>query len=161
MSLLWKFPRLLYYMCSVIHLSFSQYLGLFRSKAGYLVDDLEEILSDPLPRSITHPHQRLLMVLSNLGFYKDDLSREMHDKYKHIWMQSRLYRIRKTVMKMLKDRRYTFKSIYGEALLQQVMSLTPDQVNKLPSDQRNHVLQLQQMLRLINNIYTLGTIEMD
>nr|KAJ0213653.1 hypothetical protein LSAT_V11C400226560 [Lactuca sativa] len=56
---------------------------------GYLVDDLEESLSDPLPGSTTHPHQKLLMVLSNLGFCKDDLSREMHDKYHHIWMQSR------------------------------------------------------------------------
>ncbi|CAI9287577.1 unnamed protein product [Lactuca saligna] len=35
-----------------------------------------------------------------------------------------------------------------KALLQQVMSLTPDQVNKLPSDQRNQVLQLQQMWTL-------------
>ncbi|XP_023734803.1 cleavage stimulating factor 64 [Lactuca sativa] len=34
-----------------------------------------------------------------------------------------------------------------KALLQQVMSLTPDQVNQLPPDQRNQVLQLQQMLR--------------
>ncbi|XP_023748778.1 exocyst complex component SEC5A isoform X2 [Lactuca sativa] len=56
---------------------------------GHHVDDVEESSSDPLPGSITHPHQKLLMVLSNLGFCKDDLSREMHDKYKHIWMQSR------------------------------------------------------------------------
>ncbi|KAI3770571.1 hypothetical protein L6452_01709 [Arctium lappa] len=55
---------------------------------GYTLD-LEENSFDPLPGSITHPHQQLLMVLSNLGFCKDDLSHEMHDKYKHIWMQSR------------------------------------------------------------------------
>ncbi|KAJ9557124.1 hypothetical protein OSB04_011738 [Centaurea solstitialis] len=54
---------------------------------GYPLD-LEENSFDPLPGSITHPHQQLLMVLSNLGFCKDDLSHEMHDKYKHIWMQS-------------------------------------------------------------------------
>ncbi|KAK1404287.1 cleavage stimulating factor 64 [Heracleum sosnowskyi] len=33
------------------------------------------------------------------------------------------------------------------ALLQQVMSLTPEQINLLPADQRNQVLQLQMMLR--------------
>ncbi|KVH88112.1 Cullin repeat-like-containing domain-containing protein [Cynara cardunculus var. scolymus] len=56
---------------------------------GYPLD-LEENSFDPLPGSITHPHQQLLMVLSNLGFCKDDLSHEMHDKYKHIWMQTRV-----------------------------------------------------------------------
>ncbi|KAL8205889.1 hypothetical protein R6Q57_009440 [Mikania cordata] len=49
----------------------------------------EETSVDPLPGSITNPHQQVLMVLSNLGFCKDDLSREMHNKYKHIWMQPR------------------------------------------------------------------------
>ncbi|KAM0064308.1 putative cullin repeat-like-containing domain superfamily, exocyst complex component EXOC2/Sec5 [Helianthus debilis subsp. tardiflorus] len=49
----------------------------------------EENSSEPLPGSITNPHQQLLMVLSNLGFCKDDVSREMHHKYKHIWMQPR------------------------------------------------------------------------
>ncbi|KAI3676022.1 hypothetical protein L1987_85618 [Smallanthus sonchifolius] len=49
----------------------------------------EEDSFEPLPGSITNPHQQLLMVLSNLGFCKDDLSREMHHKYKHIWMQPR------------------------------------------------------------------------
>lgn len=34
-----------------------------------------------------------------------------------------------------------------KALLQQVMSLTPEQINFLPPEQRNQVLQLQQMLR--------------
>ncbi|CAM8912150.1 unnamed protein product [Rhodiola kirilowii] len=34
-----------------------------------------------------------------------------------------------------------------KALLQQVMSLTPEQINLLPPDQRQQVLQLQQMLR--------------
>ncbi|XP_027126917.2 uncharacterized protein [Coffea arabica] len=34
-----------------------------------------------------------------------------------------------------------------KALLQQVMSLTPEQINQLPPEQRNQVLQLQQMLR--------------
>ncbi|CAA2961388.1 cleavage stimulating factor 64-like isoform X2 [Olea europaea var. sylvestris] len=34
-----------------------------------------------------------------------------------------------------------------KALLQQVMSLTPEQINMLPSEQRNQILQLQQALR--------------
>ncbi|GMJ13526.1 ENHANCED SILENCING PHENOTYPE 1 [Hibiscus trionum] len=34
-----------------------------------------------------------------------------------------------------------------KALLQQVMSLTPEQINLLPAEQRNQVLQLQQILR--------------
>ncbi|KAJ4713399.1 cleavage stimulating factor 64-like [Melia azedarach] len=34
-----------------------------------------------------------------------------------------------------------------KALLQQVMSLTPEQINLLPPEQRNQVLQLQQILR--------------
>ncbi|TYH01516.1 hypothetical protein ES288_A09G065400v1 [Gossypium darwinii] len=34
-----------------------------------------------------------------------------------------------------------------KALLQQVMSLTPEQINLLPTEQRNQVLQLQQILR--------------
>ncbi|KAL6568146.1 hypothetical protein OROHE_003830 [Orobanche hederae] len=34
-----------------------------------------------------------------------------------------------------------------KALLQQVMSLTPEQINMLPPEQRNQILQLQQMLR--------------
>ncbi|RVX14057.1 hypothetical protein CK203_011218 [Vitis vinifera] len=34
-----------------------------------------------------------------------------------------------------------------KALLQQVMSLTPEQINRLPPEQRHQILQLQQMLR--------------
>ncbi|KAL2543835.1 hydroxyproline-rich glycoprotein family protein [Forsythia ovata] len=34
-----------------------------------------------------------------------------------------------------------------KALLQQVMSLTPEQINMLPTEQRNQILQLQQVLR--------------
>ncbi|XP_057773039.1 cleavage stimulating factor 64 isoform X2 [Salvia miltiorrhiza] len=36
---------------------------------------------------------------------------------------------------------------FEKALLQQVMSLTPEQINMLPAEQRNQVLHLQQMLR--------------
>ena len=34
-----------------------------------------------------------------------------------------------------------------KALLQQVLSLTPEQINSLPPEQRQQVLQLQQALR--------------
>lgn len=55
---------------------------------GYSLDP-EEKSFDPLPGSIIDPHQQLLMVLSNIGYCKDDLSRELYNKYKHIWLQSR------------------------------------------------------------------------
>ncbi|XP_059631609.1 exocyst complex component SEC5A-like isoform X2 [Cornus florida] len=44
--------------------------------------------SDPLPESVNNPHEQLLMVLSNIGYCKDELSHELYNKYKHIW-QSR------------------------------------------------------------------------
>ncbi|KVI01640.1 hypothetical protein Ccrd_020082 [Cynara cardunculus var. scolymus] len=43
------------------------------------------------PGCITDPHQKLLMVLSNIGFAKDDLFHEMYNKYKHVWLQARCY----------------------------------------------------------------------
>ncbi|KAF9601289.1 hypothetical protein IFM89_018399 [Coptis chinensis] len=39
---------------------------------------------------ISDPHQKLLIVLSNIGYCKDELSYELYNKYKHIWMQSRV-----------------------------------------------------------------------
>ncbi|PIA41110.1 hypothetical protein AQUCO_02300128v1 [Aquilegia coerulea] len=38
---------------------------------------------------ISDPHQKLLIVLSNIGYCKDELSSELYNKYKHIWQQSR------------------------------------------------------------------------
>ncbi|GAB2270641.1 Exocyst complex component S5A [Dionaea muscipula] len=38
---------------------------------------------------VTGPYQQLLMVLSNVGYCKDELSYELYNKYKHIWSQSR------------------------------------------------------------------------
>ncbi|XAR62472.1 hypothetical protein NMG60_11017230 [Bertholletia excelsa] len=52
-------------------------------------NDLQEKSSDPLPGSVTDPHQQLLMVLSNIGYCKDELSTELYNKYQHIWLQSR------------------------------------------------------------------------
>ncbi|KAL5714951.1 Exocyst complex component S5A [Ranunculus cassubicifolius] len=39
--------------------------------------------------TITDPHQKLLIVLSNIGYCKDELSYELYNKYKHIWLQSK------------------------------------------------------------------------
>ncbi|KAG5534397.1 hypothetical protein RHGRI_022499 [Rhododendron griersonianum] len=51
--------------------------------------ELQENYSDPVPGSVVDPHQQLLMVLSNIGYCKDELSRELYYKYRHIWLQSR------------------------------------------------------------------------
>ncbi|GMJ12391.1 exocyst complex component sec5 [Hibiscus trionum] len=49
----------------------------------------EEELSSDLPGSIVDPHQRLLIVLSNIGYCKDELSSELYNKYKCIWLHPR------------------------------------------------------------------------
>ncbi|XP_006359819.1 exocyst complex component SEC5A isoform X1 [Solanum tuberosum] len=54
---------------------------------GYL--ELEEKSSEPLPGSIVDPQLQLLMVLSNIGYCKDELARDLYCKYKQIWMQHR------------------------------------------------------------------------
>ncbi|GMP46422.1 hypothetical protein CsSME_00014589 [Camellia sinensis var. sinensis] len=51
--------------------------------------ELQGSLSDPLPGSVVDPHQQLLLVLSNIGYCKDELSHELYYKYRHIWLQSR------------------------------------------------------------------------
>ncbi|XP_077241364.1 exocyst complex component SEC5A-like [Tasmannia lanceolata] len=38
---------------------------------------------------VTDSHQKLLTILSNIGYCKDQLSYELYNKYKHIWLQSR------------------------------------------------------------------------
>ncbi|CAL5333008.1 unnamed protein product [Camellia sinensis] len=52
--------------------------------------ELQGSLSDPLPGSVVDPHQQLLLVLSNIGYCKDELSHELYYKYRHIWLQSRV-----------------------------------------------------------------------
>ncbi|KAK4490194.1 hypothetical protein RD792_000851 [Penstemon davidsonii] len=52
-------------------------------------DEPMEKSNDPLPGSIIDPHQQLLMVLSNIGYCKDELARELYGKYKYIWLQTR------------------------------------------------------------------------
>ncbi|GMJ02229.1 exocyst complex component sec5 [Hibiscus trionum] len=55
---------------------------------GFFHESEEELSSD-LPGSIVDPHQRLLIVLSNIGYCKDELSSELYNKYKCIWLQPR------------------------------------------------------------------------
>ncbi|XP_044475381.1 exocyst complex component SEC5A-like [Mangifera indica] len=55
---------------------------------GYSSQPYGELLSD-IPGSVVDPHQRLLIVLSNIGYCKDELLSELYNKYKHIWHQSR------------------------------------------------------------------------
>jgi exocyst complex component 2 len=51
--------------------------------------DLHEKSFNPHPECLADPHEQLLMVLSNIGYCKDELSRELYNKYKPIWQQSR------------------------------------------------------------------------
>ncbi|XP_057490413.1 exocyst complex component SEC5A-like [Actinidia eriantha] len=62
--------------------------GILQLQNGFS-HELQENLSDPLPGSVVDPHQQLLIVLSNIGYCKDELSRELYYKYRHIWLQSR------------------------------------------------------------------------
>lgn len=56
---------------------------------GHSNEPLESSLDLP-PGSVVDPHQQLLMVLSNVGYCKDELCYELYNKYKHIWSHSRL-----------------------------------------------------------------------
>ncbi|CAK7346787.1 unnamed protein product [Dovyalis caffra] len=49
----------------------------------------EEKLSSNLQGIVVDSHQQLLLVLSNIGYCKDELSYELFNKYKTIWLQSR------------------------------------------------------------------------
>lgn len=51
---------------------------------GYSSDMLEES-PNVFPGSVIDSHQKSLMVLSNIGHCKDELSYAMYNKYKHIW----------------------------------------------------------------------------
>lgn len=55
---------------------------------GYTLEVEENAPSD-LGGGVTDPHQQLLIVLSNIGYCKDELSYELYDKYRHIWQHSR------------------------------------------------------------------------
>ncbi|GAB4845139.1 Exocyst complex component S5A [Ancistrocladus abbreviatus] len=54
---------------------------------GYSYEAPERSAGLP-PGSVIDPHQQLLMVLSNAGYCKDELSYELYNKYKHIWSNS-------------------------------------------------------------------------
>uniref|UniRef100_A0A803LHX8 Exocyst complex component SEC5 n=1 Tax=Chenopodium quinoa TaxID=63459 RepID=A0A803LHX8_CHEQI len=55
---------------------------------GHSFENSEKSL-DLMPGSVVDPHQQLLMVLSNVGYCKDELCYELYNKYKHIWSHSR------------------------------------------------------------------------
>ncbi|XP_042063978.1 exocyst complex component SEC5A-like [Salvia splendens] len=61
-------------------------IGSLHFQNGFSLEPVE-ISDDPLPGSITDPHQKFLMVLSNIGYCKDELSLELYGKYKNIWLQ--------------------------------------------------------------------------
>lgn len=63
-------------------------IGSLHFQNGYSHEPVEKLV-DPLPGSIFDPHQQLLMVLSNIGYCKDELALELYGKYKYIWLQSR------------------------------------------------------------------------
>jgi len=56
---------------------------------GY-IHESENTPSD-LHGGVADPHQKLLIVLSNIGYCKDELSYELYNKYKHIWLHSRYF----------------------------------------------------------------------
>jgi exocyst complex component 2 len=55
---------------------------------GYSNDHQEE-QSINAPESVVDPHRQLLMILSNIGYCKDELASELYNKYKYTWLQSR------------------------------------------------------------------------
>ncbi|CBI18197.3 hypothetical protein VitviT2T_028512 [Vitis vinifera] len=55
---------------------------------GYSHEPTEKT-SELLPGSVVDPHQQLLIVLSNIGYCKDELCTELYNKYRHVWLQSR------------------------------------------------------------------------
>ncbi|VVA95532.1 unnamed protein product [Arabis nemorensis] len=57
-------------------------------KNGYS-DDHQEVPSANAYGSVVDPHRRLLMVLSNIGYCKDELASELYKKFKYTWLQSR------------------------------------------------------------------------
>lgn len=38
-------------------------------------------------------HQKLLVVLSNIGYCKDHIARELYQKYRHVWVQQRYFMV--------------------------------------------------------------------
>lgn len=53
--------------------------------------ELEETVSSDLHGGVSDPHQQFLIVLSNIGYCKDELSYELYGKYQHVWLSSRYF----------------------------------------------------------------------
>ncbi|XP_078441438.1 exocyst complex component SEC5A-like [Wolffia australiana] len=78
------------------------FLNCFLDFAGYLEQIGGELSSSELPKetssiepeihdrgSVSDPFKKLLIVLSNVGYCKEELCGELYTKYKHIWIQTR------------------------------------------------------------------------
>lgn len=53
--------------------------------------EFEENVSSDLHGGVSDPHQQFLIVLSNIGYCKDELSHELYGKYEHVWLSSRYF----------------------------------------------------------------------
>ncbi|GAU15950.1 hypothetical protein TSUD_41730 [Trifolium subterraneum] len=60
-------------------------------EGSYLPNGYAHEVEENVPNGdVTDPHQQLLIILSNIGYCKDELSYELYDKYRHIWQHSRI-----------------------------------------------------------------------
>ncbi|CAN1255615.1 Exocyst complex component SEC5A [Linum perenne] len=86
--------RLAFFNCFLDFAGHLEHIGtdLVENKSnlqnGYF-HEVEEKSSSSLPGTVVNSHQKLLIVLSNIGYCKDELSHELFKKYKCIWLQSR------------------------------------------------------------------------
>ncbi|CAL1385009.1 unnamed protein product [Linum trigynum] len=85
--------RLAFFNCFLDFAGHLEHIGteLLQNKSnlqnGYS-HDVEEKLSSNSTGAV-NAHQKLLIVLSNIGYCKDELSHELFKKYKCVWLQSR------------------------------------------------------------------------
>ncbi|CAN0909984.1 Exocyst complex component SEC5A [Linum grandiflorum] len=86
--------RLAFFNCFLDFAGHLEHIGteLVQNKSnlqnGY-IHEVEEKSSSSLPGTVVNAHQKLLIVLSNIGYCKDELSHELFKKYKCIWLQPR------------------------------------------------------------------------
>lgn len=89
---------------------------------GHSNESSERSLDLP-PGSIVDPHQQLLMVLSNVGYCKDELCYELYNKYKHIWSHSRLVNFTRTLLSLLSSYLESF-CVYSNNILYSMLSVS-------------------------------------
>ncbi|KAI4366828.1 hypothetical protein MLD38_022645 [Melastoma candidum] len=66
-------------------------VGQIKSKENLYMQNgfsngVEEKIVPDIIGSVSDPHQRLLIVLSNIGYCKDELSHELYNKYRYMWL---------------------------------------------------------------------------